>query len=79
MLLGKLNGASPISNISSRDVDCMRQSVRIDGNVALNPGYLLASIVALFTGSIRILDALRVNDAKACVRRTTMADADLAN
>jgi len=57
----------------------MRQPVRIDGNVPLNAGYFLASIIAFFTSRIRVLDALGVNDAKVRARRTTMVDADLAN
>ena len=57
----------------------MRQAVRIYGNVPLNARDFFASVVALLARCVSVLDALRVNDAKARVRRTTMAGADLAN
>jgi len=79
VLFCQFNSPSPVSNIGGRYMNCMRQPVRIYGNVPLNARYFLASVIALLTRRVGVLDALRVNDAKTRVRRTTMAVADLAN
>ena len=79
MLFGKFDRSSSVGNISGRNVNGMGQSVCVYGNMPLNARYFLPSVVALFMSGIRVLDALRVNDAKARVRRTTKAGADLAN
>jgi hypothetical protein len=44
----------------------MRQSLRVYRNVSLDAGNFFARIVALMARTIRIPDALRVNDQKAC-------------
>ena len=42
----------------------MRQSIRIDGNMAFYAGDFLAGIVAFLLGGVGILNTLSVNDQK---------------
>lgn len=55
------------------------QALRIDGNVALDPRYFLARIVAFRPRTIGILDALRVDDQKARRGLAPLSYTSLAN
>lgn len=79
MSLGKLNRSSSVSNIGGCNVNCVRQTIGINGNMPFNARDFLASVIAFFTGCVSVLDTLGVNDAKARAQRATMAGADLAN
>jgi hypothetical protein len=68
-----------IRDICGRYRHTMRQSLGIYGDMALNPGYFLASVISFFLCGIRVFHALRVNDAEACFLCPTIADTDLAN
>jgi len=57
----------------------MWQSLRINHNVALNPRNFFASVVSFAFRAIRILDALRINDAKRRLLVAPKADARRAN
>jgi len=74
-----LQCSSPVSDVGSGDVNGMWQPIGIHGNVPLNTGHFLPSVVTFLTSGVSILDTLGVNDAKAGLGRTTMASADLAN
>ncbi len=58
-------GTCTIGHIGRRHVNCVRQALRIHRNMPLDTRHLLARVIALVTGLIGILDALRVHDAKA--------------
>lgn len=58
---------------------CMRQSVRIYGNVTLNARDFLASVIAFLLGGIGVLNTLGINNQKSGVRAATMVRAGLAN
>ena len=45
--------------------DGMGQSLRVNGDVTLDAGNLLACVVALLIGAVGVLHALRVNDQEA--------------
>ena len=55
------------------------QALRIDGNVALDPRYFLAGIVAFLSRTIGILDALRVDDQEARRGLAPLSCTSLAN
>ena len=55
------------------------QALRIDGNVALDPRYFLARIVAFLPRTIGILDALCVDDQKARRGLAPLSCTSLAN
>ena len=57
----------------------MWQSLRINHNVALNPRNFFACVVSFAFRAIRILDALRINDAKRRLLVAPKADAGRAN
>lgn len=56
--------AVAVRNVSRSDGDRMRQPLRVHGDVALDAGDPLASVVALLISRIRVLHALRVDDQK---------------
>ena len=57
--------AIAVRNLGRRDGNRMRQTLRIDRDVALDTRNLLARIVALLPGRIGVLHALRINDQEA--------------
>jgi hypothetical protein len=68
-----------IRDMCGRYRKTMRQSLGIYGDMALHPGYFLASIISFFLCGIRVFHAWRVNDAEACFLCPPIADTDLAN
>ena len=68
-----------VGHIGSRNGDRVGQALDIDGNVALDPRYFLARIVAFLTCTIGILDALRVDDQKARRGFAPLSCTSLAN
>jgi len=71
--------ALAIGHIGRRDGNGVGQALRIDGNVALDPRYFLAGIVALLSCAIGILDALCVDDQKARRGFAPLSYTSLAN
>ncbi len=72
-------GAVPVGHLGGGDSDCMRQALRIDRDVALDAGDLLARVIALLAGRIGVLHALRVDDQEAGRGAAPLFDAGLAN
>ncbi len=71
--------AVAVSDIRRGDGDGVRQTLRVDRDVALDAGYLLARVVALLAGGIGVLHALRINDQEAGRATAPLSDAVLAN
>jgi len=71
--------AFSICHICRRHCDSMWQPLRINHNVALNSRNFFASVVSFAFRAIRILDALRINDAKRRLLVAPKADARRAN
>ena len=59
-----LQRALPIADIGCGDMNRMRQAVRIDRQMPLDPGHLLPRVIPFFLCRVRILHALRIDDAK---------------
>ena len=57
-----LECAFAVRHVRRRHRRSMRQTLGIDGDVPLDPRYLLAGVIALVAGRIRVLHALRVHD-----------------
>ena len=72
-------GSVAIGHVGGRDGDGVRQSLRVDRDVALDAGDLLARIVALLAGCIGVLYALRINDQQAGRGAAPLSGAVLAN
>jgi hypothetical protein len=71
--------ALSIRDIRRRYCNGVRQALRIDHNMAFDSRNLFASVVALAFRAVRILDTLRINDAKRRLLAAPKADADRAN
>jgi hypothetical protein len=71
--------AFSIRHIRRRHSNGVRQPLRIDHNVALDPRNLFAGVVPFALRAIGILDALRINDAKRRLLVASKADAGRAN
>ena len=71
--------AFSIRHIRRRHGNGVRQALRIDHNMALDPRNLFASVVPFAFRTIAILDALRINDAKRRLLVAPKADAGRAN
>ncbi len=71
--------AVAVGHVGGRDSDRMRQALRIDRDVALDAGDLLAWIIALLAGRIGVLHALRVHDQEAGQGFAPLFDAGRAN
>ena len=56
---------SPVGNVGGSHVYPMGQSLRVHRDVTLDSGHLLARVIALAIGTVRVLDALGVHDAEA--------------
>ena len=56
--------ASPIRHLRCRHPYRMRQSLRIDGDVAFDTRHLLAGVIPFVLGRIGIFHALRIDNAK---------------
>jgi hypothetical protein len=54
-----------IGDIRGGDVDGMRESIGIHGDMTLDPGHLLSPVVSLEMCGVGVLHALRVNDPHA--------------
>ncbi len=72
-------GAVSVGHLGGRDGNGVRQTLRIDGNVALDAGDLLARVIALLTSRFGVLHALRVHDQEAGRGAAPLFDAGLAN
>ena len=57
----------------------MWQALGIDGKVTFDARELLARVIALLEGSVRILNALRVHDQERAARVAPLSDAGRAN
>ena len=68
-----------VGYIGSGYGDRVGQALGIDGNVALDPRYLLAGVVAFLARTIGVLDALRVDDQKARRGFAPLSCTSLAN
>ncbi len=71
--------AVAVGHVGGRDGDRMRQTLRIDRDVALDAGDLLARVIALLAGRIGVLYALRVHDQEAGRALAPLFDAGRAN
>ena len=69
----------PIRHIRGCHFDPMRKALRINDNMALDPGYLLPPVIPFFFCRVRVLHALSIRDAKTCLLFPPKADTDLAN
>ena len=74
-----LDGAFPVGDVGGRDMDEMRQPLRVHADMPLDSRYFLSSVVAFVFRRVRILHALRVNDQKACLLVPPKVLSDLAN
>ncbi len=72
-------GPVAVGHVGRRDGDGMGQSLRVDRDMALDAGDLLARVVALLAGCIGILHALRINDQEAGRAAAPLSGAVLAN
>ena len=71
--------ATPIRYICCRHGNCVRQSLGIDRNMALNSRHLFASVISFTLSRVGIFYALCINDAKRRLFVAAKADADHAN
>ena len=71
--------AAPIRYIRRRHSDGMRQTLRIDHNVALDTRNLFTRIVSFVFRAVCIFDTLCVNNAKPRLLFASKADAGRAN
>lgn len=69
----------PIRDLGCRYTNRVRQSLVINGDMALDSRYLFTRIVSFVLGGIGIFDALRINDQKGGLCVPTMFDAGRAN
>lgn len=67
------------SHVGRRDCDRVGQALSIDRNVALDPRYFLAGVVAFLARAIHVLDALRVDDQKFRLGFAPLSCTSLAN
>ena len=74
-----LQSAIAVRYHGRRDGNRVRQTLHIDGDVALDTRDLLARIVALLPGRAGVLHALRVNDQEAGGGAPPLSGAVLAN
>jgi len=74
-----LKGALPVRDVGGRDVNEMRQALRVYADMALDSGNLFPCVIAFVFGGIRIFHALRVNDQKTCLLVAPAALSNLAN
>ncbi len=72
-------GAIAVGHVGGRDGDRVRQALRVDRDVALDAGDLLARVIALPAGRVGVLHALRVHDQEAGQALAPLFDAGLAN
>ncbi len=72
-------GAVAVGHVGRRDGDGMRQTLRVDRDMALDAGDFLACVVALLAGCIGVLHALRINDQEAGRGAAPLSGAVLAN
>ena len=56
---------SPVGNVGGSHVYRMGQSLRVHRDMTLDSGHLLARVIALVPGGVRVLHALGVHDAEA--------------
>ena len=71
--------AVAIGDVGRRHGDGMRQTLRVDRDMALDAGDFLARVVALLSGCIGVLYALRINDQEAGRGAPPLFGAVLAN
>jgi|GEM_PF-2926151 len=74
-----LQSSVTIRDISRGHVDGVRQTLRVDCDVTLDAGDLLARVVALFFCRVSVLHALRVNNDEAGRGVAPQFGAGLAN
>ena len=79
MLVKHRQSPSPIGDVGRGHVDPMRQPLSIHCDVTLDSGHLLARVIALLPGAVRVLDALGVHDAEAGLLFATIASPGRAN
>lgn len=72
-------GSFAVGYLGGRQGNCMGQPLGIDGDVAFDARYFLASIVALFFSAIGVLHALRVHDQERRGDVAPLSHAGLAN
>lgn len=72
-------GALPVGDIRGDSGNGVRQVLGIDRNVALDSRDFLARVVAFLSGSIAVLDALRVDDQEARRRFAPLSGTGRAN
>ena len=58
-------GSRPVDDVGCGDVDHVGQPIGVDADMPLDSRNQLAAIKALLLGSVRVFDALRVNDQKS--------------
>ena len=75
----RCQGPFAIGHLGGRDGYRMGQALRIHREVALDAGDLLARVIALLTGRIGVLYALRVHDQEARHATAPLSGAVLAN
>ena len=63
-----LQRALAIADIGGRDMDRMRQAVRIDRQVTLDAADLFASVIAFLARRVGVLDALGIDNAERRLR-----------
>ncbi len=68
-----------IRHIGRRYLDAMRQALRIDGDMTLDPGYFLAAVIPFLLRRIRVLHALCVQNAKRGFFFPPKVGSDLSN
>jgi hypothetical protein len=68
-----------VADVGGRDVQGMRETVRVNRDMPFNTRDFLAGVVTLFRSRIRVLDGLCINNQKSGVRAATMVLSNLAN
>ena len=69
----------PVGNVGGSHVYRMGQSLRVHRDVTLDSRHLLACVIALVPGGVRVLDALGVHDAEAGLLFPSIALSGRAN
>ena len=72
-LVERRQSPSPVSDVGGGHVDHMGQALGVHRDVTLDSGHLLARVIVLVLGAVRILYALGVHDAEAGLLFPTIA------
>jgi len=75
----RLQGSAAIGHFGSGNRDGMGQSLRIDGDVALDAGDFFTRVVALQLRTVGVFHALRINNQEAGHGVASLFGAGLAN